>query len=367
MMSPGMNKESMLAFIEADIKFEMKTKRRETRRANEAALQRLQQDAATVVQQRRSQMEESVMERIEAWSPSSPATSQSPSTNAPSSSSASVADGAKTYHHLLHMEGEVRKAERERWREEALGVLNAQELAQCSFAPTINAKSRAMVAEARAFTPDGGKRLHERTPEILAEQRHRRQQLAAEVEAVREAEMKRPLAPPHTPSARGAHASAGSPLRSPKSRGSANSKGSIGSKAPGCGGSRPGSGGSWRSAGSQGSDESFLESVERQSQERRFRMQMLRSNVNFERKQETDTFTPRLNSTTERLAASRDDADEPAHVRLARAKTAASEAGSAAAHQRLSRRRAGPRKPTSEMTLEERIACMADEIAVSID
>ena len=51
MMSPGMNKESMLAFIEADIKFEMKTKRRETRRANEAALQRLQQDAATVVQQ----------------------------------------------------------------------------------------------------------------------------------------------------------------------------------------------------------------------------------------------------------------------------------------------------------------------------
>ena len=342
MMSPGMNKESMLAFIEADIKFEMKTKRRETRRANEAALQRLQQDAATVVQQRRSQMEESVMERIEAWSPSSPATSQSPRTNVPSSSSASVADGAKTYHHLLHMEGEVRKAERERWRE-ALGVLRAGARA-VQLRPD----------DQREIARDGGRgaRLHARRWQALA-RAHARDPRRAEAPAAAARRGSGGGAGGRDEAAAGAAAHAvgawracerGLSLRSPKSRGSANSKGSIGSKAPGCGGSRPGSGGSWRSAGSQGSDESFLESVERQSQERRFRMQMLRSNVNFERKQETDTFTPRLNSTTERLAASRDDADEPAHVRLARAKTAASEAGSAAAHQRLSRRRAGPRK-----------------------
>ena len=137
------------------------------------------------------------MERIEAWSPSSPATSQSPSTNAPSSSSASVADGAERITICFT------------WRER-FGRRSASGEARGGTRRAQRAGARAVRLrpdDQREITRDGGRgaRLHPRRwqalarahAEILAEQRHRRQQLAAEVEAVREAEMKRPLAPPH--------------------------------------------------------------------------------------------------------------------------------------------------------------------------
>lgn len=393
-LSPLADRASMLEImakgIEADIKQEMKQKRREAKLANEAALSRMQADAKTVVQQRRSKLEESVHERLaNGGSPAALIITRSNASPSSANNAASADADERSYHHLLHMEGMVRKMEREKWRDEALGVLEAQQLSQCTFAPTINAKSRALVASARSYTPDGGKRLDERMPEILAEQRHRRQHLEAQVHAARQAEMERerPPAPPKTPSS-ARPASAASPQRTPRSGGGSGS------------GTTPKSGGDSSSKGSGGSskgssvDDHFLEAVERQAQKRRFRMQMLRSNINFERSKVSETFEPKLNFTTERLAAKWDeenkDEDMPLHERLHRTSTTSYQnstvrskradnpvfakhggAGGAVrrpqpAPDRRNRRpasaNAGGKRGDNTMTLSERIAAMAEHI-----
>ena len=194
-----------------------------------------------------------------------------------------------TYHELLYREGMVGLAEREKWRGEAIDVLNAKELTDCTFHPQINETSKSLVAEARGGRTDA--RIDLRAQEVLAEQRMRRRLLVEHVEEQRRASV---LSISMRSAAREGHR-----------QGSRQVSGihSAGGGGGGDGGDDGDGDGSSTATGA-GRARLFAENVELREAERRARMQQVRSNVNYQSsRQAGETFAPTTNEHSRMLVA----------------------------------------------------------------
>ena len=266
---------NMMAALAADIRSEVRSTNRDRRDASEAAFTRLQRDAKRDALTRSS--------------------ARSSHASEAQSSAASPQRSSTLYHELLYAEGMLGLAERARWVEEAKGVLTAQEMAGCTFAPELDAHSQELVAQARIYEPDTARPLAERTEEVIAEQKHRQKLLADIVENARRAECETPARSPRA-----------TPRRSDSGR-----SGRYGY-----------TGGSSCALAlhddSSTASESFLEGVSRNQREQRDRLQQLRSNVHAE------TFTPRLCDASMKMLTDRSPSTPDAHggyMKLTRAYT----------------------------------------------
>ena len=146
-------KRMLLQMLDADIKNEVKTTRREKREANKAVLQRLQDESARIAACKAH--EKKMQELVEATVPA-----ESKRANHQARRAADLAAlgyratdrGANaptpSYHTLLYNEGMISKVERDHWRDEALSVLTAQQLAVCTFTPRLNEHSRSLASAA---------------------------------------------------------------------------------------------------------------------------------------------------------------------------------------------------------------------------
>lgn len=323
-----LSREALTQLLAADIRAEVQTKARQTRERKEAALARLQDDASCKVTKLRSPATESPSEDMpssdvrthirgssarDAKYMSRIAASKVHEAEALSGShgprlawtanlsSRANAHSSMSYQEHLYREGVLGRAEQLKWRDEALEVLAAHELSECTFQPAVNDKSRSLVADARAIEraaggESAGLRLDQRIGAVLEEKRARRQELMQHVEAERRHELEKKPPPSLPPAPSKAVVARGGDTGARSAR-----EGDTGGSGAGRVGAKGGSGGI--SSGGARSTAEFLEEVQRREDERRARLQRVKSNVNYARRKEgQETFAPKLNNKSRALS-----------------------------------------------------------------